>query len=333
MTETASRPPSQADGSGSIAVASWNIRNGRSGGFESALQAMEAMGIDIGILLETKVTGGIYTCFSSGYSVVASNAASGHQGGIALFWRPNKSYVVEDWCVRGPNVLSFVIVTGGQRFYARGYYIPLNDLSTLTTINQAWNGCPLGHTPILLGNPKVNLHAPWDDRDKQIAKAVEDVMGLCNLFTHFLQQSRGLTVGNFVAFVCERRIITTQIIVQLSPKFAWGVQQRWRPTRKEWPISQSNSPLALKSSVALCLRSFDSTSWRRPYEHNHATLGSRPPHGRRPIKGQRFDSRGSCHSKCLVSSGDRSKQGCQATGGSMQRLSRRTSKCTWRAGR
>jgi hypothetical protein len=58
---------------------------------------MEAMGVDLGILLETKLTGGIYTQISSGYSVVASDAPSTHQGGIALFWRANKMYKVEDW--------------------------------------------------------------------------------------------------------------------------------------------------------------------------------------------------------------------------------------------
>ncbi len=85
---------------------------------------MEAMGVDIGIFQETKITGRIYTRSPSGYSVIASDAASAHQGGIAFFWRPNKSYEVKDWRVRGPNVLSFVIVTGGERFYAMGCYIP-----------------------------------------------------------------------------------------------------------------------------------------------------------------------------------------------------------------
>ena len=211
MAETASRPPSQSDGSGSIPVASWNIHNGHSGGLESALRAMEALGVDIGILLETKVTGRIYTRFSSGYSVVASDAASAHQGGIALFWRPNKSYEVKDWRVRDPNVLLFVIVTGGQRFYAVGCYIPPNNLSTLTTIIQAWNKCPSGHTPILLGNLNVNLRAPGDNRDDQIAEAVEDVMGLCDLSTHFLQQSRGLTRGRWTWRMRRgRRWITSQ---------------------------------------------------------------------------------------------------------------------------
>jgi hypothetical protein len=44
------------------------------------------VGIDLGILLETKVTGGIYTQQLSGYSVAASNAPSAQQSGIALFW-------------------------------------------------------------------------------------------------------------------------------------------------------------------------------------------------------------------------------------------------------
>ena len=198
MAETASRPPSQADGSGSIMVASYNIRNSRNGGLESALRAMEAMGVDIGIFLETKITSGIYPRSSSGYSVVASNAASTHQGGIALFWRPNKSYEIKDWQVHSPNMLSFMIVMGGQQLCAVGCYILPNNLNMLPHIVQALNECPLGHTPILLGNLKVNLRAPRDNRDKQIAKTVEDVMGLCDLSKHFLQRSHGMTQGRWM---------------------------------------------------------------------------------------------------------------------------------------
>jgi hypothetical protein len=116
MALTTSHLPSQTDGSESIVVALWNIRNGCNGGLEFALRAMEAMDVNLGILMETKVTGRIYTRNLSGYSVVASNAPSAHQGGIAFFWWANKVYEVEDWCIRGPNVLSFVIVMGSQRF-------------------------------------------------------------------------------------------------------------------------------------------------------------------------------------------------------------------------
>ena len=158
---------------------------------------MNGIGADLGILLETKVTDGIYTQNSSGYSVVVSNAPSTHQGGIALFWRPNKSYMVEDWRIRGPNVLTFVLVTGGCRFFAVGCYIPPNDLSTLTTIEQAWNECPRGHVPLLLGDLNVNLRSPRDERDEQIAEVVEDVTGLANLSRHFLQRSRGSMRGRW----------------------------------------------------------------------------------------------------------------------------------------
>jgi hypothetical protein len=54
-------PTITTDGSGSIAVAAWNIHKGRNGGLESALQVMEAMGVNLGVFLETKLTGGIYT--------------------------------------------------------------------------------------------------------------------------------------------------------------------------------------------------------------------------------------------------------------------------------
>jgi hypothetical protein len=172
--------PSQTDGSGSIVVATWNISNGRNGRLESALRSMEAMGIDLGVFLEIKLMGRIYTWNSSQYSVVASDVPSAHQGGIALFWRANKTYKVKDRCIHGPNMLSFVIVMGSQHFYVVGCYIPPNNLCTLPQVKQALNKCPKGHTPLFIGDLNVNLHAPWDERDEQIAEVVEDLCGLTN---------------------------------------------------------------------------------------------------------------------------------------------------------
>ncbi len=84
--------PSRTEGSGSVALALFNIRSGRNGGLEAALRAMDQLGVDIGFLMETKLTGGIYTRHSSGYDVLALNATSSSSGGIALFWRGNISY-------------------------------------------------------------------------------------------------------------------------------------------------------------------------------------------------------------------------------------------------
>jgi hypothetical protein len=104
--------PSQPDGSGSVALASFNIRSGRNGGIEAALRVMEQMGVDIGFLLEAKLTGGIYTRHSSGYDVLASNAMSSSSGGIALFWRGNISYEVEETRIWGPIIISLHLMTG-----------------------------------------------------------------------------------------------------------------------------------------------------------------------------------------------------------------------------
>ncbi len=83
MTRTCS--PSRPDGSGSIALASFNIQSGRNGGLEAALRAMDQLGVDIGFLMETKLTGGIYTRQSSGYDVLASTASCRAQGGLPSF--------------------------------------------------------------------------------------------------------------------------------------------------------------------------------------------------------------------------------------------------------
>jgi hypothetical protein len=140
-----------------------------------------------------------------------------------------------------------------------------------------------------------------------------------------------LTIGSFVAFVCEPRSITTRIIVLSSPEFVWGVRQRWRPTKSGWAISLSNSPLALKLSFVFYLRSFNSMLWHRPSKHNRTTLGFWPPLGHSSTKGQCYDSRGSYHSGRPISLEDRSMQGLGATKSSMRQLLRKILKDTWRA--
>jgi hypothetical protein len=83
-------------------------------------------------------------------------------------------------------VLSFVVVTGSQHFYAVGCYIPPTNLSTLPQVEQALNKCPKGHTPLLIGDLNVNLCAPRDGREERITEVVEDICGLTDLSKHFL---------------------------------------------------------------------------------------------------------------------------------------------------
>ncbi len=90
--------------------------------------------------------------------------------------------------MRGPNVLSFQLVSGAVRWYIVGCYIPPNDLTTLTHVKQAWQACPWGCLPILLGNLNVNLAAPHDKRGETIAEQV-DAMALTDMSAHFRQRS------------------------------------------------------------------------------------------------------------------------------------------------
>jgi hypothetical protein len=81
-------------------------------------------------------------------------------------------------------MLSFQLVSGATRWYIVGCYIPLNDLTTLTHIEQAWQACPRGCLPILLGNLNIDLATPRDECDETIAEQV-DAMALVDMSSHF----------------------------------------------------------------------------------------------------------------------------------------------------
>jgi hypothetical protein len=215
MMLTGQEPPSQADdGSGFFTLATFNVLSGRNGGLESALRAMAAAGVDCGVFMKTKITDDIYTQFSSGYNVFASNSLSVRQGGIALFWRDNDLYEIEESKIHGPNVLSFKLVTGKTRFYIVGAYLPPSDPgTTLMHVKQAWKECPNGCKPILLGDPNANILFPCDKRQDAITEMC-DSMALSSMSDQFRQRhwhgSRGARWtwhmrrgGRFVSSTCD----------------------------------------------------------------------------------------------------------------------------------
>ena len=50
--------------------------------------------MDLGVIHGTKLTKLIYTCASSGYKVVATEAPSAHSGGIAVFYMTEEHFSV-----------------------------------------------------------------------------------------------------------------------------------------------------------------------------------------------------------------------------------------------
>ena len=77
-----------------IRFGTYNIRNRQNGGLEAALCGMSQANMDLGILKETKLTDGIYTRGSTGYSAIAIDAPIRHHGGVALFYRSEPNFVV-----------------------------------------------------------------------------------------------------------------------------------------------------------------------------------------------------------------------------------------------
>ena len=68
--------------------------------------------MDLGIFQETKVTDGIYTCGSDGYSVVTTDVPRRHRGGVAVFYYTALHFAVEAVQQFGSNDVGFHLATG-----------------------------------------------------------------------------------------------------------------------------------------------------------------------------------------------------------------------------
>jgi hypothetical protein len=107
------------------------------------------MEVGLAIVTETKITDVRYTRLASGYKILASKAASHNQGGIALLWKENhRGFEVESAKIVTPNLLTFQLVTGNERFYCMGVYLPPH--------RHDGGGRPSG----CLGSMPRRLHAP-----------------------------------------------------------------------------------------------------------------------------------------------------------------------------
>ena len=115
------------------------------------MRALESLEVDIAILTEAKLTKGIYTCGGRGYQVLAADAASAHQGGVALCHWQSNLFEVEETRTHGPNVISFHLITGDTPYYIVGAYVPPSDLGTLDHIQDAMSSARRGACPSYWG--------------------------------------------------------------------------------------------------------------------------------------------------------------------------------------
>ena len=122
---SASLAPPLPGGSGTFSVGAWNIRSARGGGLAAAAKGLRQMGVGCCVLTETKLTNDRYPKHVSGYRMIASKATNPHQGGVALLWEAeHRDFEVEAVQVRTPNLLTFHLVTGEERYFVMGACIP-----------------------------------------------------------------------------------------------------------------------------------------------------------------------------------------------------------------
>ena len=93
--------------------------------------------------------------------------------------------------MRGPNVITFELFTGDERYFVVGGYTPPSKTTgkTLQTIDRAMKGQPKGSIPIIMGDLNVNLDHPRNEKEMEVAETM-DAHGM-SCATHDFSQRRG----------------------------------------------------------------------------------------------------------------------------------------------
>ncbi len=68
-----------------------------------------------------------------------SKVASLHQGGIGLiWWEDHDGFEVKAVWPLTPNLMTFQLLTGDERYYVMGIYIPPNCMMGVDNLRVAW---------------------------------------------------------------------------------------------------------------------------------------------------------------------------------------------------
>ena len=164
----------------------YNICNGWNGGLELALRGISQANMDLVIFQETKLTNGVYTHGSAGYSIVAMDVPSLHRSRVTVFYRPSPRYVVEAVQQFRPNVINLQLDTGEWQWYIVGYYLPLDYTSTVESLVAALKEHPWGAKLLVAGDLNVKLAEPEGDWREEETSEAPTTAGLEDMLTHLL---------------------------------------------------------------------------------------------------------------------------------------------------
>jgi hypothetical protein len=168
-----------------IAIGTLNIVDGRGNRLEMACNRLARIGVDIAIITETKLNGH-HTTSAYGYTIVATKCENQHQGGVALAYRTDQDWHIENEKAFGPNVLKATLVHEDRRTPIIGVYFPPSeeDMTTMVHLEMARVNEEADRT-IILGDLNVNLKKPRNDREQEIVEALGANGGLRDISTEF----------------------------------------------------------------------------------------------------------------------------------------------------
>ena len=104
---------------------------------EVALRTLHWGRVDIRVMQEMKLTQGIHTWHGAGYDIWETEAEICNRGGIEVAWRAKTGWQIEGFANYGPNMVSFWLTMGRRRGYVVKAYVPPNDDTTITRVEQA----------------------------------------------------------------------------------------------------------------------------------------------------------------------------------------------------
>ncbi len=90
-------------------------------------------------------------------------------------WKENcKEYKVELAHIVTPNLLTFQLVTGNEQF-CMGVYIPPTDTMGVEDLWAAWEACPAGCTPLVLGDLNIDFRDPRNEWEELIINLLNNI--------------------------------------------------------------------------------------------------------------------------------------------------------------
>ena len=113
---------------------------------------------------------------AAGYTIVPTTATSDHCGGVALVFRTNAEWHVEDATAVGPNVVRCVVVHGDERTPLFGVYIPPSEenMTTMNFLTEAMRSVDCERA-VVLGDLNVNWHRPREERHHEIVAGLQEL--------------------------------------------------------------------------------------------------------------------------------------------------------------